>query len=111
MTDLASNRFGLTEKQYKLIENVIISINEIERVIIFGSRALDNFKPASDIDLAITGTNLNWNITNRFYSQLEDLPLPFMFDVLDYNLISNQALKSKIDTQGKIFFERQLKIA
>ncbi len=30
-------KFGLTEKQFKLIGNTINAFNEIERVVIFGS--------------------------------------------------------------------------
>jgi len=102
-------KFGLTQKQFQLIENTIISINEIEKVLIFGSRVRDSFKPSSDIDLAIIGKNVTPDVINNLSSQLDDLPLPFMFDVIDYNIISNITLKNKIDSQGKLFFERQLK--
>ena len=103
-------KFGLTQEQFQLIENTIISINEIEKVLIFGSRASDTFKPSSDIDLAIIGNRITPGIVSRISSQLDDLPLPFMFDVIDFNTISSIALKNKIDLQGKLFFERQLKI-
>ena len=108
MTEESTIKFGLTEKQFKLINGVIISYNEIEKVLIFGSRSANKFRPSSDIDLAVIGKNLSREIVNRFASKLDDLPLPFMFDVLNYNQISNSALKKKIDLQGKTFFERQL---
>jgi predicted nucleotidyltransferase len=111
MTEASAIKFGLTEKQYKLIEDAIISFDEIEKVIIFGSRAGDNFKPSSDIDLAIAGKSVSSRTVNRFSSHLEELPLPFMFDILDYNAISNNSLKTKIETQGKIFFDRKLRTA
>lgn len=111
MAEASTIKFGLTEKQFRLIKGVIISCNEIEKVLIFGSRATDKFRPSSDIDLAVIGENLNRKIVNRFASKLDDLPLPFMFDILNYNQISNSALKKKIDFQGKTFFERQLNTA
>ena len=104
-------RFGLTEKQFQLIEDTIISISEIGKILIFGSRAKDTFKPSSDIDLAIIGKNITRDVINKISSQLDDLPLPFMFDVINYSTISNIALKERIDSQGKSFFERQLKTA
>lgn len=55
--------------------------------------------------------NLNRTIINRLSSALDDLPLPFMFDVLDYKQSTNKALKEKIDKQGKVFFERKLNTA
>jgi predicted nucleotidyltransferase len=111
MTETSPIKFGLTPKQYKLIEDTIVAFNEIDKVIIFGSRAVNNFKPSSDIDLAIVGNDINSTIVNRISSQLEELSLPFMFDVLDYNSILNHTLKTKIEKQGQIFFERKLRTA
>ncbi len=73
--------------------------------------AQNTFKPSSDIDLAIFGKDITTGIINRLSSQLGELPLPFMFDVIDFSKISNAALKSKIDEQGKLFFERQFNSA
>ncbi len=102
-------KFGLTKKQFKLIENLVISMNEIEKVLIFGSRATGKFKPSSDIDLAIIGKDFSRGFINHLSSELDDLPLPFMFDIIDYAQVSNENFKNKIDTQGETFFERQFK--
>lgn len=99
-------KFGLTTTQYSLIENAIISFKDIEKVLIFGSRATHNFRPASDIDLAVIGKNIDRNIINRLSAQLDDLPLPFTFDVLNYDQIENRKLKTKIDSAGALFFEK-----
>lgn len=111
MPETYSYKFGLTQKQYQLIENTINSFSEIEKVIIFGSRATGKCRASSDIDLAIVSKNLNRTVINRLASALDDLPLPFMFDLLNYDAISNSNLKDKIGLQGKFFFERQLNTA
>lgn len=110
MAEVPALLFGLTKNQFALIKEAIISFAEIEKVLIFGSRATNKFRPSSDIDLAVIGENLNMEIVNTLASKLEDLPLPFMFDVLNYNQISNSSLKNKIDSSGKNFFERKLSI-
>ncbi len=102
-------KFGLTTEQFLLIKNTLISINEIEKVLIFGSRARDTYKPSSDIDLVIIGKNITPEVINRVSSELDDLSLPFMFDVLDFSSVSTIELKNKISSQGKLFFERELK--
>lgn len=102
-------KFGLTSEQFFLIENTLGSIPEIEKVIIFGSRAGDSYKSSSDIDLAVAGKNVTSQVINRISVELDDLPLPFMFDILDINSLSNLALKNKITSKGKVFFERDLK--
>ena len=104
-------RFGLNQKQLQLITETIVSFPEIEKVFIFGSRAIDTNRPCSDIDLALSGQQLTRTICNRFSSALDDLTLPFLFDVVDYNQIENDNLKTSIDTEGKVFFERKLNCA
>lgn len=108
MNTVDSTRFGLDKKQFQLILEVIESFPEIEKVIIFGSRATQTNRPGSDIDLALTGSQLTPLILNRFSSALDDLPLPFLFDVVDYHNISNNNLKENIATKGKLLFERKL---
>ncbi len=44
-------KFGLNERQLSLIVAAFGKFPEIERVVLFGSRAMGNFKPASDLDL------------------------------------------------------------
>ncbi|MGN6601079.1 MAG: nucleotidyltransferase domain-containing protein, partial [Ginsengibacter sp.] len=48
-------RFGLTQKQLQSILQTIQSFPEIEKVLIFGSRASETNRPGSDIDLAVFG--------------------------------------------------------
>lgn len=104
-------RFGLTQKQYELIVKELVAMPDIEKVLIFGSRATGIFKPSSDIDLAIFGINISYALINKLYSALDDLPLPYMFDVINYDDILNNKLKEKIDRQGQLFFERKLQKA
>ena len=51
--------FGLKEKHIKDIQSVFIKYPGIEKAIIYCSRAKGNYRPASDIDLALKGEELN----------------------------------------------------
>ena len=106
--DVDTTRFGLNKNQLKLILDLIESFPQIEKVFIFGSRATGTNHAGSDIDLAVVGHQITREILNRFSSSLDDLPLPFMFDVVDYNKIKNANLKQNIDSKGKLLFERKL---
>lgn len=101
-------KFGLNKKQLQLIGEVIESFPEIEMVFVFGSRASETNRPGSDIDLAVSGPQLSPLILNRFSSALDDLPLPFLFDVVDYNNLKNINLQRNITNHGKLLFERKL---
>lgn len=93
--------FGFTEQDQERILNAIQKFSEIERTIIFGSRAMGNFKKASDVDLAIVGKNITSQTLIRLRSILnDDLPRPYFFDVVVYEKITNANLKQHIDEHG-----------
>lgn len=94
-------KFGLTEEQYELIERVLRSFPNIQEVLVFGSRAMGNYKPTSDIDLALKGKNLD--IAKIMGVLNDEIPLAFEFDVVDYNDVSVPELKEHIDANGKKF--------
>ena len=110
MNDLTPSQFGLSKMQLQLILGVINNFEEIEKALIFGSRAKGTNRPGSDIDLALIGGKLNSLLVNRVSSALDDLPLPYMFDLINYHEINNEFLKKKVDDEGKLFYERKLNI-
>lgn len=94
--------YGLLERDLKFILEAVGKYPEIEEVIIFGSRAMGNFKKGSDVDLALKGQNVDGKIVSRLSDDLnEEYPLPYFFDVVNYNDISNEELKKHIDNKGK----------
>ncbi|WP_414646601.1 nucleotidyltransferase domain-containing protein [Clostridium tetani] len=57
---------------------MISGFDEIEKAYIFGSRAKGNYKPGSDIDIAIYGENINLDILSKLNSILEEKsPMPY----------------------------------
>jgi predicted nucleotidyltransferase len=98
------SKFGLDEKQIGLIQNVFLQFPEIKRVIIYGSRAKNKQKQTSDIDLAIEVPNFGMSGILRLKAELNELPLPFDFDVLNITEVQNQKLLKNIKTDGKVFF-------
>ena len=48
-------KYGLSEEQLTEICNILTLYSEIEEAIIYGSRAIDTYKEASDVDIAIKG--------------------------------------------------------
>ncbi len=98
--------FGLSQEIFDTIIRYISVFPEIEEAIIFGSRAMGNFKPASDIDIAIKG-NLKDSTASQLWAMLDVAPSsPYKFDVLDYGKLSNIELKKHIDEHGISIFKR-----
>ncbi|MGL4392199.1 MAG: nucleotidyltransferase domain-containing protein [Fusobacteriaceae bacterium] len=101
---------GLDEKIIKQILEVLSREEKIVRAIIFGSRAKGNFKYNSDIDVALDSNGeMDFLELAKISSELEELPTPYKFDVLDYNNIENQDLKKHIDRVGIIIYEKTFK--
>lgn len=99
--------YGLLERDFKCIKEAISKYDEIEEVIIFGSRAMGNYKKASDVDIAIIGDRISRKTVRRFSDDLnEEYPLPYFFDVIDYNEISNEDLKEHIHNVGKTIYNK-----
>ena len=96
------NNFGLSEKTIEIIKKLLSNYPQIKEVKIFGSRAKWNYKLSSDIDLALFG-NIDDKLLRHIASELDELPTPYQFDVLNYNDIDNENLKNNIDKFGKIF--------
>lgn len=100
--------FGLLDRDIEYIQKALNSFDEIEKAIVFGSRAMGNYKKGSDVDIAIIGEK----ITNKTLFRLDDYlnevyPLPYFFDIINYNVISNEKLKVHIDNEGKIIYEKK----
>ena len=91
---------GLTQKELEILKSVFQKFDEINEVILFGSRALGTHKKSSDIDLAIKGkVDIN-TLSKLKYTLEEDTILPYFFDVVIYDNIKNIELKNHIDEFG-----------
>jgi predicted nucleotidyltransferase len=99
------NSFGLKDSEQEMIRAVLRQHAEVVEAKIFGSRAKGNFQPNSDIDLALWG-NIPVSTIAMIAGELEELPLPYTFDVQAYDAILHQPLREHIDRVGKSFYAR-----
>lgn len=108
MTNLKNNTtndFGLSQETTALINTVFYKFPKIKEVVLFGSRAMGNYKPGSDIDLAIFSDSLVHQDLMNILQDLEDLELLYEIDCIDYNKIKEPALKEHINLVGITFYK------
>ncbi len=99
-------KYGLTTHQLNLIFAAIKKFPEIEKVILFGSRAMGNYKPSSDIDLMIVGSLLTAQTITRLSGHLnEEVSLPFRFDIVGEPVATD--LKTHIQEHGIVFLDTE----
>lgn len=97
-------KYGLTQQDIDQLQAAFQQFGEIEQVLVFGSRAKGNAKAASDVDLALKGKAVTSETVRRLRAVLNDLPLPYFFDVVDYESIGNRELVAHIDRVGKVIY-------
>lgn len=96
------HKFGLPDRTMNEIIEYFSAHKNIKKVIIYGSRAKNTYHNGSDIDFAIIGDDIN---ISRIHSDLEDLPTPYKFDVLDYGNLTHEGMLNSIKTDGKVFYQ------
>lgn len=96
---------GLTREELLRIEQVFAHYRQIHKAILYGSRATGNFKPFSDIDISLKGTEIHGSMQTQIECDFDDLMLPYKFDVSVYDKISNPHLIAHIDSVGEIIYK------
>ena len=90
-----------------LMRAVFSKFKSIEEVVIFGLRAMGNFKPASDIDFTLKGENSDLSVLTEIEFDLDDLMLPYKFDISIYYRITNPDFLNHINRVGKEIYTRK----
>ncbi|KAF0209975.1 MAG: DNA polymerase beta domain-containing [Ignavibacteria bacterium] len=93
-------RYGITVEALDSIIKTIRKQNKVKKLILFGSRAKNNFRKGSDIDIAIIADELSLSELNQIRVDLSELLLPYKVDVIDYMTISNKDIIEHINKVG-----------
>lgn len=101
-----TRRFGLDAATIHKIQDVLSQFPEIEKALLYGSRAKGNYRPGSDIDLSLIAETLTADRLLQLENRLDDLLLPYQFDLNLFHALQNPALIEHIERVGKIFYER-----
>jgi predicted nucleotidyltransferase len=89
---------GLSEKSLQAIANVVYSNERVQEAKIFGSRAIGTFREGSDIDICLIGEELTLTDLNRISSELDELNIPEMIDLVNFRTIKSENLLMHINT-------------
>ena len=99
MNSILWDKYGLSVANGKRITDILSQFAEVREAILFGSRAKGNYKSGSDVDLAVKGP-ISKDVLSALLTAFEDSILPYFFDVVIYEHITNEALKEHIDRVG-----------
>ncbi len=92
--------YGLKSKEfYEIIKILEDHSKEINWVKLFGSRAREDYKKTSDIDLAIS---FKKDILLDLIDLFQESQIGYKIDIIDYDKNTNLVLKKNIDDEGKL---------
>lgn len=96
--------FGLKDSIIIKIKNVLSKYDEIEKALIFWSRARGDYKKTSDIDVAILSNDITSTRLNLLRNDFDELDIIYTVDVVDFDKISKVELKNSIINDGIVIF-------
>lgn len=100
-------KFGLKETTIGQIQSVLTRYPQIEKAILYGSRAKGNYKTGSDIDLTLLGgDDLTVKILYCIMEEIDNLLLPYTFDLSIFHQIKDIDVIDHIQRVGVVFYER-----
>lgn len=100
-------KYGLQDATIQSIWTVLSRYPQVERAILYGSRAKGNHKNGSDIDLTLCGgEDLTLSVLCKIMGELDDLLLPYTFDLSIRSHINDPGLTEHIDRAGVVFYEK-----
>ena len=98
--------YGLSERSYAELIQILGSVPEVEEAFIFGSRVRGDYDHASDIDLSLHGPNLTRRSVRMLNDRLYDSHIPYFFDTHVFADIKNPKFKANVLRDGKLLYKR-----
>ena len=98
---------GLKDNHRNEIIDVLSANKRIERVVLFGSRAMGTYTMTSDVDLVLYGDHLTLTDQAHLTDALDKLTVPQRVDLVLHNVIDNDELCKHIERHGIEWYRRQ----
>jgi len=101
-----AKELGLRPEILDQLDILFKSYKEIDAVILYGSRAKGTYRPSSDIDITIKGEHFEDSLVGKLAEEIDDLLLPYSFDISSWSQIDNPDLLAHIERVGIIIYQK-----
>ena len=102
-------RFDLSAQVISKLHSVLAQHANVERAVIYGSRAKGNYRQGSDIDICLfapQGLDLSYLEMTNILDEIDDLLLPYAVDLSVFTHIENPDLRAHIERMGQVLYGR-----
>ncbi len=100
---------NVDKKLIKKLVSVLDKFPDVERAVLFGSRARDDSRERSDYDIAIYGTLSQSEITELKYVAEEELPTLHKIDLIFMQGNHDERFIENIRKEGIVIYEKILR--
>jgi len=98
--------YGLKKEELEILQKSFSKYPCVKEVILYGSRAVGNYKKGSDIDMVVIADEDIKDKLFYIYDELEER-LPYFIDITSYEAITNEKLKQHIKRVGKSLYRKK----
>lgn len=99
--------FGLPQRTLDEMHAIFAKHSKVEKVVVYGSRAMGNYRPGSDIGLTMFGKDLTYTNLIRISGDLDDSSIPYLVDLSIFEQLNHADLKDHIRRAEKVFYRRK----
>lgn len=101
-------KFGLNDRTIEQIQAVFARYPQVEKAILYGSRAKGSYRKGSDIYLILCGgPDLTMTVLYRIIDEIDDLLLPYTVDLSIYDHIEDPDVLEHIRRAGVLFYSNE----
>ncbi len=97
---------GLSKNVVERIQGVFKAHPEVGKAVLYGSRANGTHRSGSDIDITLFGSTLDDRVLASVENELDELFLPYAFDLSNFSLLTHPALRDHIRRVGFVLYEK-----
>lgn len=97
--------FGLSQQNIDALCSILSHVPSVHEAIIYGSRARGDYRPQSDIDLALLGESISSRDLTKMFFMIDDLLLPYTVDLCVLSEVRNEKLVHNIQNEGKVLYK------
>lgn len=99
--------YGLTSETIERLQRIFSHYGQISEVILYGSRAKGTYTEGSDIDLTLKGEDIDFSTLQQIMDEIDNLLLPWLFDLSIYSKLDNKDLLEHIDRVGISMYNKK----
>lgn len=97
---------GISKRFMNELQNYCSKNPQLEKVLLFGSRARGDYHRTSDIDIAVFTKEISHTEQNLIEHAINELPTPLKIDVVFMNRLKKEKLISNIIKEGVVIYEQ-----